>query len=357
MEWSFSIIHLVKLFRKLKLTKNYHYYVYVPPNAGLYYLVVMDSIKSRVIATFQHNWMVVVTNPTEKEQFLYLGTKLLDVVCAMGVAEATTTNVLLSTAFSDNGTQESVFIRIGETLDISKGEILASQEALLPSEKLLIQSHMLVEDAVDENPDIKYLTELPVMLEAIKSCPYDITRMVFKDKFAYFVNDPQTRLLRAPVAEVLPDIDILNTFEMHNVLSGLFIYDVRYVPEFHAVYFDYGMSKTDNHLATARFYFNTQPSIPATFTEAYDSFAPTHKTKVSNHYLKALKSIYDANPSEDTIGFLTFNTATKLYARDLSWLLGYKRDVDIAYQSQNSACRFDTVSGVEALFTLYAQME
>lgn len=351
MEWSFPIEHLVRLFRKLKLIKNFHFYLHVPVNLGSYSLYVLDSSKERVVATFRHNWLTVVHNKTRAEHFLYLDSALLKVLCNISISESVETQMTVSKSISENGNDTSLFARVGDTL-------ISSQSPVVETVQLLIRSTLAVETDSQEALDITPFKEFNNVVSTISQSPYDIDRLLVMNGYLYFVNTLYTRVARLPLKQLIPALEVLNTFEMHSVLSSLFMYDSDFIPSLGMIRFDYGMSKTDNNLSTAYFYVNTVPLVEHYgFTNAFESFKATHKTTITKLYLSGLKAKADEGTTEDTVPFLTFDKATRLHIRDLSWLINQRSNIDVAYQSENSVCKFDSLLEVETMFTLYSQLE
>lgn len=350
MEFSFSLQHLVKLFRKLKLIKNYHFFLYIPENSGLYYLIVTNADKTRVVQVLQHDWLVLVNNYTGHEQLLYLDSSLINVITSMSVSESMNTEVTVYKAVSDNGTEESLIARVVD-------EIISSQAPVEQDIALILKAATALAGQVLDSSGSIPLKEFTTAIQTISQTPYDITKLLVRGGHVYFTNPDVTRLIRLPINAELSSIDIVNPFEMYALLSGKFIYDIEYHALTNSIKYMYGMSKTDNNLSEGLFFLQTEvPTVIDDLSTVFDTFTPSHKTVASKGYLSSLKAIADKEGLE-TIPFLTFDRDTKLYTRDLSWLLSFKRDVDISYQSHLSMCRIDTLTSVQALFTLYSQQE
>jgi hypothetical protein len=269
----------------------------------------------------------------------------------MSIAESLDVQMTVSKATTHSEQDTSFFVRVGDELVASQSPIPADVQQLL---RVAHNFDLEISD-LDIEPN---LPEMTSVINTIAEGPYDIERLILMDGHMYFVNEAYTRISRLPISYPHIPMEILNPFDMYAILSGLFIYEVTYVPDYDIIQFWYGMSKTDNNLSVGSFYVKAlELSQQYAFTDAFQDFSPTHKTNVTREFLLNLKKKADAGTTDETVPFLTFNTPTKLQIRDLSWLLGQRRHVDIAYQATNSLCKIESLSKVEALFTLYSQLE
>lgn len=348
MEWSFGILPLVRLFRKLKRVKDYRLYLYVPPNSALYYLVVLSKLENKVIQVYQFPWDTIVQNMTAGEHCVELDTKIIDILLSITFAEAANIGIEISRAIAQDTDDISFVFRVEE-------EILTIQSPtsleIVEYVREVIDNVILLQDKTDGI----LIENLSTVLAVISQSPYDITKLGIIHDYFYFINDLVTRLLRAPNNASLEPHYIDNPFHMYCFMSGLFIENAHYLVEDNVIRVEYGAVKT-SQICFAYFYPEITPivEIPP-YSSGFDNFIATHKVKLSTNYANSLRKLADEGSSDGTVKFLTFDRDTKMYIRDISWLCNYRRDIDLSYQAANSLCHFNVPPNVEALFTLYSQ--